>query len=98
MAKVSVKSVAREGKRANSRQASKSQTTRDSFQNFPLGLGIGTNNASSANTYGYNPITRNRIEIDWMYRGSWSAGAAVDVIADDMTREGRRRCRSARSR
>jgi uncharacterized protein len=84
MAKVSIKSSVREAKRVERQR----KTTRDSFQNFNLGLGIGTNNASSGNTYGFNPITRVRTELEWMYRGTWLAGAAVDVIADDMTREG----------
>jgi uncharacterized protein len=81
--KTSVKSAARSAIRENRRVK-----TRDSFQNFQLGLGIGTNNASSGNSYGYNPITRNRTELEWMFRGTWLGGAAVDVIAEDMTREG----------
>jgi phage-related protein (TIGR01555 family) len=85
MAKVSIKSVARAQKREQ-REAAK--RTQDSFQNFALGLGIGTGNPSTGNTYGYNPITRIRTELEWMYRGAWLAGTAVDVIADDMTREG----------
>lgn len=62
--------------------------TLDSFQNFALSLGIGTDNASTGNTYGYNPITLNRTLLEWMYRGSWLAGVAVDMPADDMTRGG----------
>lgn len=60
----------------------------DSFQNFLLGLGIGTDNSTSGNTYGFNPITRNRILCEWIYRGSWVGGVAVDVPANDMTRAG----------
>jgi uncharacterized protein len=90
MSKVSIKRAAQravtEDRRARQEQARR--RTDDSFQNFALGLGIGTNNTSSANTYGFNPITRIRTELEWMYRGAWLAGAAVDVIANDMTREG----------
>lgn len=59
----------------------------DTFQNFAANLGIGTANISSGNTYGFNPISRNRTLIEWMYRGSWICGQGVDCIADDMTRE-----------
>src|ERR1700756_840210 len=62
--------------------------TTDSFQNFLLGMGMGTDNANSANSYGFNPITRNRILCEWIYRGSWIGGVGVDVIANDMTRAG----------
>jgi phage-related protein (TIGR01555 family) len=86
MAKVSIKAAVRQAK-SEQKKASQ-QYTRDSFQNFALGLGIGTNNATSGNMYGFNPTTRVRTELEWAYRGSWVAGVAVDVIADDMTREG----------
>lgn len=59
----------------------------DSFQNFAANLGIGTNNLSTANTYGFNPISRNRTLVEWMYRGSWLCGVGVDCVGDDMTRE-----------
>ena len=61
--------------------------TRDTFQNFSLNLGLGTNNALSDSTYGFLPITRDRTLLEWIYRGSWIAGVAVDSIAEDMTRE-----------
>ncbi len=60
----------------------------DSFQNFALRLGLGTENALSGSTYGFNPITRVRPLLEWIHRGSWLGGVAVDVVADDMTREG----------
>lgn len=60
----------------------------DTFQNFAAKLGIGTDNMSSANSYGFNPISRVRTLIEWMYRGSWVCGVGVDCVADDMTREG----------
>jgi hypothetical protein len=63
-------------------------TTTDSFVNFAHKLGIGADNALSSSTYGYNPITRNRILLEWIHRGSWLGGVAVDLVADDMTRAG----------
>lgn len=63
--------------------------TADSFQNFALKLGVGTDNATmSGGTYGFNPITRVRTLLEWIHRGSWLGGMAVDVVADDMTRAG----------
>jgi len=60
----------------------------DSFQNFAAKLGMGTGNQMSNSTYGYNPITRVRTLLEWIHRGSWIGGMAVDVIADDATRAG----------
>jgi phage-related protein (TIGR01555 family) len=62
--------------------------TGDSFQNFVAKLGIGTENLSSAGTYGFNPITRERTLLEWIHRGQWVAGLVVDLVADDMTRAG----------
>ncbi len=62
--------------------------TADSFQNFALQLGMGTDNAMSASGYGFNPITRIRVLMEWIYRGSWIGAVAVDAVADDMTRGG----------
>lgn len=63
-------------------------TTRDSFQNFAARIGIGTDNLHSQASYGFNPITRNRQLLEWMYGGSWIVGKTVDAVAEDMTREG----------
>lgn len=60
----------------------------DSFQNFAASLGYGASNLASASTYGFNPISRNRQLLDYMYRGSWLVKQVVDAVADDMTREG----------
>jgi uncharacterized protein len=83
---VSVRRVAQRARAENRRVMDRA--ARDSFQNFMLGLGIGTQNPTSANFYGFNPKTRERTELEWAYRGSFVAGVAIDVIADDMTREG----------
>lgn len=60
----------------------------DSFNNFAAALGIGANNVNTASTYSFNFITKNRILLESMYRGSWVVGQAVDVPADDMTQGG----------
>lgn len=90
--RVSVRGVARSAKaeeRRTLKAALKGSTkTHDSYQNFALNLGIGTNNALSQSTYGFNPITRVRTELEWIHRGSWLGGVAIEVPADDMTREG----------
>lgn len=60
----------------------------DSFQNFGAQLGMGTDNLMAQSTYGFNPITRIRTLLEWIHRGSWLGGVAVDIYADDMTRAG----------
>jgi phage-related protein (TIGR01555 family) len=62
--------------------------TGDSFQNFVAALGMGTDNILSASTYGFNPISRIRTLLEWIHRGSWLGGVAIDLVADDMTRMG----------
>jgi phage-related protein (TIGR01555 family) len=62
--------------------------TQDSFVNFMQRMGMGADNALSTSSYGFNPITRNRVMLEWIHRGSWLGGVAVDIIADDMTRAG----------
>jgi uncharacterized protein len=60
----------------------------DSFTNFAYKLGIGADNPLTSAGYGFNPITRIRTLLEWIHRGSWLGGVAVDTIADDMTRAG----------
>lgn len=62
--------------------------TQDSFQNFAAKLGIGADNLNTAATYGFNPITRQRTLLEWIHRGTWLGGVAIDIVADDMTRAG----------
>lgn len=88
------KSVARTAKAALNAdnkardRAAKKGTTVDSFVNFAHNLGIGTDNPMTSSSYGFNPVTRNRTLLEWIHRGSWLGGVAVDVVADDMTRAG----------
>lgn len=91
MAKVSAKTTRREelsAERARALDAKARTRTTDSFQNLVAKIGLGTDNLSSSGTYGFNPITRQRTLLEWIHRGSWVAGLAVDIIPDDMTRNG----------
>jgi phage-related protein (TIGR01555 family) len=62
--------------------------TQDSVQNFAARVGLGAGNLLSQTEYTYQPLTRLRQKLEWMYRASWIVGAAVDVVGDDMTRAG----------
>jgi len=62
--------------------------TQDSVQNFAAKIGVGTDNLSSGTGYGFNPISRMRTMLEWIHRGSWVGGVAIDVRGDDMTRAG----------
>ncbi|GAQ30225.1 hypothetical protein SAMD00023378_3908 [Ralstonia sp. NT80] len=66
----------------------KSQRTGDSFVNAQAQLGWGTNNQSSASGYALSYQSRNRMQLEAAYRGSWIVQAAVDAIPEDMTRCG----------
>jgi len=68
--------------------ARKAFMTGDSFQNFTARVGLGTNNQHSDSSYGFNFVSRNRIQMEAVYRSSWLAGRSVDCRAKDMTREG----------
>lgn len=84
-----MRSVAATARRVEREQAAEArrQPTADSFQNFIAHVGLGTDNQSSASTYGFAPLTRERVKLEWMYRGSWLARRAVGCLAEDMTRE-----------
>lgn len=62
--------------------------TVDSFVNLAQGLGVSADSPLATASYGFNPTTRNRVLLEWIHRGSWIGGMAVDVMADDMTRAG----------
>jgi len=62
--------------------------TTDSFHNFEARVGIAANNQSAGSGYGFDYISRNRVQLEAMYRSSWIVGAVVDCVAEDMTRAG----------
>lgn len=88
MSKVSVAGVALKAVRAEQQIIKGRAKTQDGYQNFAAQMGYGGDNLSSGSFYGFNPISRNRIELEWIHRGSWVGGLAVDIPAEDMTREG----------
>jgi phage-related protein (TIGR01555 family) len=61
---------------------------KDSFQNLSARLGQGAGNMNDGASYSFSPVSRNRAQLEYMYRGSWIIGVAVDSVADDMTRAG----------
>lgn len=92
--RISVKSAARAALAADARARALpggpvvSAVSADSFANLNLRLGMLADGPLSGSTYRFNPITRQRTLLEFMYRGSWLAGKAIDVPADDMTRAG----------
>lgn len=62
--------------------------TRDGFANITARMGLGANNLLSQGTYTFNMLTKNRLQLEAMYRGSWIVGQVVDCVAEDMTRAG----------
>lgn len=74
--------------RAAGQDAPNPVSTADSFQNLAARLGQGADNQISQGSYAFNPISRNRVELENMYRGSWIVRQAVNTVADDMTRAG----------
>lgn len=60
----------------------------DGLQNPLLRLGEFTGNSFNANRYVPQFKTFQRQQLDWMYQSSWICGLAVDLLAEDMTREG----------
>jgi len=79
--------MSRKSKQPN-RQAAAPVRTNDSFANFQARLGWGTDNQSSASQYTLTYQSRNRINLEAAYRGSWIVRAAVDAMPEDMTRAG----------
>jgi uncharacterized protein len=77
-------------------EKSRAQRTVDGFQNFAAKLGVsapgedfgGEKNILSHGQYLPNLMTRNRLQLEYAYRGSWVAGKAIDITAEDMTRAG----------
>lgn len=92
--KVSARAAAQDARRAEKEALRAtgakhvSAVAHDSFVNFAHKLGVGADNILSSGTYGFNPISRNRTLLEWIHRGSWLGGLAVDLVADDMTRAG----------
>ncbi len=62
--------------------------TGDSFANFAARTGVSQANLSKSSGYSQDYVSRNRQQMEAVYRTSWIAGQAVDTVAEDMTRDG----------
>ena len=69
--------------------------TEDGFLNAAARLGVSpkgcdgnADNLISQGYYSFNLLTRNRIQLEAAYRGSWIVGRVIDSRAKDMTRAG----------
>ena len=63
----------------------------DGFENFVsrVGINAGQNqNVLSASFYAFNLLTKNRLQLEAAYRGSWIVGQMVNAVAEDMTKAG----------
>lgn len=69
-------------------QAQNASKTVDSFTNMTARVGLQANNLQKDSGYTNDFISRDRLMLESAYRTSWIAAAAVNIIADDMTREG----------
>ena len=63
-------------------------TAQDGYINLAARIGQGADNLATQGQYTQTNMTRNRQQLEAAYRTSWVVGAAVDAIAEDMTREG----------
>lgn len=74
--------------RNNKRVGRRSQRFTDGVSNALLRVGQNTPNTFQKTRYvpEFKSLERNQLE--WAYQGSWICGLAVDIIAEDMTREG----------
>lgn len=61
---------------------------RDAFVNYPHQIGLGANNILSSSTASFVPLSRVRVILEWMYRQQFVCKNAIDVPAEDMTRQG----------
>lgn len=66
------------------------KATLDGFANLAakLGYSAGVDNLNSKGGYFFSNLSKNYLELEAMYRGSWVVGAAIDCIAEDMTKNG----------
>ena len=66
----------------------KKAEARDGFLNLTARMGMRSDNVNSDATYIFDLLTKNRVKLEAMYRGSWIVGQAIDSVAEDMTRAG----------
>lgn len=81
-------SNAKQRRQNNRTSTTATATTKDGFANLTARMGMGAQNVLSEGTYIFDLLTRNRVKLEAMYRGSWIVGQAIDSVAEDMTRAG----------
>ena len=70
-------------------RATSRRSMRDGFQNFAAKLGLGQDNMLAKSGYAQGSyLTRDRQQLDDMYRTSWLVGRTVNVVPEDMVRGG----------
>lgn len=74
--------------RNNTRVGRRSQRFTDGVSNALLRIGPNTQNTFQKTRYIPEFKSMERNQLEWAYQGSWICGLAVDIIAEDMTREG----------
>lgn len=77
--------MSRKNRRNGAKQPVK---TGDGYNNLKAKIGTATPNIQSGGVYIPGYITQDRTTLEFAYRSSFLVGAAVDAIADDMTRKG----------
>lgn len=77
----------RRSERRTSAQGEGKAWAKDSFQNFTARVGLGAG-SQAGGSYSLDYVSRNRTVLEAAYQSNWMAATAVDVIAEDMTREG----------
>lgn len=78
----------RKSARSLAKQKSDFMRFTDGVSNPLLRIGTGTLNSFAASTYRPEFVSMGRQVLEWAYQTSWMCGLAVDVVAEDMTREG----------
>lgn len=75
-------------KQKTAKKKTADKATADGFANFSARLGVAASGVWGQGRYVPDMLTKNRPELEQMYRGSWIVGVAVDAVAEDMTRAG----------
>lgn len=78
----------RKNARSLAKQRSDFKRFADGISNPLLRIGTGTLNTFAATRYKPEFVTMGRQLLEWAYQSSWLCGLAVDIVAEDMTREG----------
>lgn len=66
----------------------RSMKTSDSFTNLAARTGLGAGSIQDRSLMSFNFVSRNRVLMEAAYRGNWVCGMAVDLVSQDMTRQG----------